>query len=79
VKLVVFTTHSDCAAEKVAKDPERRVQFPELSKAVDERSARFQEFLARPRIRERLSSNELIVKWLDLDTNTERATPHEVQ
>jgi hypothetical protein len=76
VKVVIFTTHSDCAAEKVAKDPAKRVQFPELSKAVDERAQRFNEFIARPLIAERLSKGELIVKWLDLETNTERVSPH---
>jgi len=76
VKVVVLTTHSDCAAEKVAKDPQRRLEFPELSKAVDERAAHYDEFMGRPRIRERIDRGELMVKWLDLDTNTERVSPH---
>lgn len=76
VKVVVFTTHSDCAADKVAQDPNQRREFPELSRAVDERTMRFQEFQARPRIRERMAHRELIVKWMDLDTATERVTPH---
>jgi hypothetical protein len=76
VKVVVFTTHTDCAAEKVAANPEQRKNFPKLSEAVDEREARFNEFLARPLIRERMASNSLMVKWMDLDTSTEAVMPH---
>ncbi len=76
VKVVVFTTHSDCAAEKAAADPAQRAQFPNLAAAVAEREARFQEFIARPMIREKVSAGELLVKWMDLDTRTERVTPH---
>lgn len=76
VKVVVFTTHSDCAAEKVAHDPARRGDYPELSKAIDEREARFREFLARPHIRQKIDSGHLLVKWMDLDTQTERVMPH---
>lgn len=75
VRVVVFTTHTDCAAEKVAADPERRKDFPALSKAVEERQARFEEFLALPVIRERLAAKELLVKWVDLDTLNERVLP----
>ena len=76
VKVVVFTTHSDCAAEKAAQDPARRAQYPSLSAAVDEREARFQEFIGRPRIREKVTAGDLLVKWMDLDTQTERVVPH---
>ncbi|MDX1979851.1 MAG: carbonic anhydrase [Bryobacteraceae bacterium] len=76
VKLVVFTTHTDCAAEKAAKDPEQRRRFPHLAQAVAERQMRFDEFLSRPMIRERISRGQLIVKWMDLDTQTERVSPH---
>jgi carbonic anhydrase len=76
VKVVVFTTHTDCAAEKVAADQERRREFPKLSAAVDEREARFNEFRARPIVREKVAKNELMVKWMDLDTNTEAVIPH---
>ncbi|MEZ5352180.1 MAG: carbonic anhydrase [Bryobacteraceae bacterium] len=76
VKVVVFTTHSDCAAEKAAADPATRAAFPNLSAAVDERQARFDEFLARPRIQKEIAAQALVVKWMDLDTLTERVTPH---
>jgi carbonic anhydrase len=76
VKVVVFTTHTDCAAERVAANPEQRQKFPQLAKAVDERQMRFDEFRSTPMIRERMQKNELMVKWMDLDTMNERVMPH---
>jgi carbonic anhydrase len=76
VKVVVFTTHTDCAAERVAANPEQRKRFPELAKAVDERQMRFDEFRGSPMIRERMEKKELLVKWVDLDTLNERMSPH---
>jgi hypothetical protein len=68
VKVVLFTTHSDCAAEKVSKDLDKSKTFPELSKAVLRRDQRFQEFLQRPLIKDKIDKKELIVKWAHLDT-----------
>jgi hypothetical protein len=76
-KVVVFTTHSDCAAERVAADPVRRTQYPNLTQAVAERRARFDEFLARPNIRQKVQGGELLVKWMHLDTATEELSPIE--
>ena len=76
VKVVVFTTHTDCAAEKAAKDPAKRALYPQLTAAVDERKARFEAFLARPSIRERSAKGELLVKWMALNTATERVEEH---
>ncbi len=76
VKVVVFTTHTDCAAEKAAKDPAKRALYPQLAAAVDERKARFDEFLVRPAIKERVGKGELLVKWMDLNTATERVEEH---
>lgn len=76
VKVVVFTTHTDCAAEKAAKDPAKRALYPQLTAAVDERKARFDEFLVRPAIKERIGKGELLVKWMDLNTATERVDEH---
>jgi hypothetical protein len=64
----LFTTHSDCAAEKVSKDLDKSKTFPELSKAVLRRDQRFQEFLQRPLIKDKIDKKELIVKWAHLDT-----------
>lgn len=76
VRVVVFTTHTDCAAEKTAADPEKRKRFPVLSKAIDERSARFNEFINRPLIKTQVSKGDLMVKWMDLDTRNEHVEPH---
>ncbi|MCX6592405.1 MAG: hypothetical protein NTZ56_12865, partial [Acidobacteria bacterium] len=65
VKVVVFTTHTDCAAEKAAKDPAKRAKFPQLTRAVEERGVRLQEFLVRPLIQERIKQGELLVKLMD--------------
>lgn len=75
VKVVVFTTHTDCAAEKIAADPGQRSRYPALARAVDERKARFEEFRALPTIRERETSGALLVKWADLNTLTEEVLP----
>lgn len=75
VKVVVFTTHTDCAAEKVAADPAKSSQYPELSRAVKERQARFDEFRGLPLIQQRLASGQLMVKWVDLDTMNEQVIP----
>ena len=77
VEVVVFTTHTDCAAEKMAKNPEQRKQYPNLAKAVDERQSRFHEFLKRPGIESRVAAHKLLVKWVDLDTSNERAIVHQ--
>lgn len=72
VELVVFTKHSDCAAEKTAASPEKRKQYPALTKAVDEREKRIAEFLARPAIASSIAAGKLAVKRLNIDTMTER-------
>ena len=80
VEVIVFTTHSDCAAEKAAKDEGQRRRYPnlvrDLVRAVDERAMRFAEFLNRPGIKKKTEEGHLVVKWMDLDTNTERVVPH---
>lgn len=75
VKVVVFTTHTDCAAEKVAADPAVSGQYPELSRAVKERQARYDEFRGLPLIQQRLAEGQLMVKWVDLDTMNEQVIP----
>lgn len=71
-KVVVFTTHTDCAAEKMYADPAQRQLYPALSAALTQREERQQEFLSRPVIREKLASGELVVKRMKLDTATDR-------
>lgn len=75
VKLILLTTHSDCAAEKVAASPELRRRFPALARGVDERPDRIRELLARPAIASRIQAGKLAVKLVDIDTMTERMIP----
>src|SRR5690606_20549344 len=37
VRVIVLTTHTDCAAEAVAASPERRAAFPEIVSLLDQR------------------------------------------
>jgi hypothetical protein len=75
VKLIVLTTHSDCAAEKVASQPETRERYPALTRAVEERERRIQGFLARPAIASRIAEGALMVKLINIDTMTEKMLP----
>jgi len=72
VKVVVLTTHTDCAAERAAQDPAQRERLPFLTRAVDERDARIHELLERPAIKARIADGRLLVKLVDIDTMTER-------
>lgn len=72
VKLIVLTTHSECAAEGAAANPALRARYPALTKAVDDREARIAELLARPAIAERIAKGELAVKRMNIDTMTEQ-------
>jgi carbonic anhydrase len=75
VKLVLLTSHTDCAAEAAAADPETHAKFPALTSLVDEREERIAEFLERPVIRERIAAGELLVKRARIDTATDRLLP----
>jgi len=68
VKLVLLTTHSDCAAEKAAKVDQLRSRYPALARAVDERESRVAEFLARPAIASAIAKGTLAVKRVAIDT-----------
>ncbi|MCX6591462.1 MAG: hypothetical protein NTZ56_08055, partial [Acidobacteria bacterium] len=59
------------------KDPAKRAKFPQLTRAVEERGVRLQEFLVRPLIQERIKQGELLVKLMDIDTRNERAIPRD--
>lgn len=76
VEVVVFTTHTDCAAEKAAKNAASRARYPNLVTAIEEREMRFNEFMNRPVISSRIKEGKLLVKWMDLDTNDEHVSPH---
>lgn len=72
VKLVVLTTHSDCAAERVAASAELRPRFPALARAVDERDAGVAKFLNRPAIAAAVAGGELAVKRVSIETLNDR-------
>ena len=76
VKLILLTTHSDCAAEKAASSEDSRKRYPALAQAVDERDTRVQEFLDRPAIAARIASGELAVKRINIDTMTDEMVPN---
>lgn len=75
VKVVVLTTHTDCAAERAAKDSALRQRLPYLTQAVDQRELRIRELLERPAFKSRIAEGTLLVKMVDIDTLTERMLP----
>lgn len=75
VEVVVLTTHTECAAERVAADPELRARYPHLAAGVDERDARRAEFLARPNIAAHIAAGTLRVEEARIDTATGRLIP----
>lgn len=72
VKLVLLTTHSDCAAERVAATGSLRQRYPALARAVDERESRVAGFLARPAIATAIGQRTLAVKRVVIDTRTDQ-------
>lgn len=71
VKLVVWTRHHNCAAEKAAHSEEGRQHYPHLTAAVDEREQRMMEFLHRPAISAKILEKKLMVKEISIDTKTD--------
>ena len=76
VELVLFTTHTDCAMEKVAKS-EAAEHFPALSNAVHKREEMFQALLNRPLIAEHIKEGKLLVKRFRIETTTGKLLPEE--
>ena len=72
VKVLVLTSHSDCAAEAAAANPESREKFPALTELMDERVQHVEEFLERPIIRDAIDRGELMVKVARIDTDSDR-------
>ena len=78
VKIIVLTTHTDCAAEGAAHDDELREKFPALISLMDERVRRFDEFMNRPVIRDAVEAGELQIKYARIDTTTDRLVVDEL-
>lgn len=74
VKVILFTTHTNCAAEAVASDPKRKEDFPFLTAAVVDREKYIKDFLSRPKIAKKVADGSLIIKHAIVDTNTKRLT-----
>ena len=72
VKVLVLTSHSDCAAEAAAANPQSREKFPALTELMDERVQHVEEFLERPIIRDAIDRGELMVKFARIDTDSDR-------
>jgi Carbonic anhydrase len=72
VQVIVLTTHTDCAAEAAAANPEMRKKFPALVSLLDERERRIDEFMARPTIRDAIAAGKLEIKRARIDTDTDR-------
>ena len=75
VRVVLFTTHTECAAERAAADPASRARFPPLSAAVDERERHIAAFLARPAIAAKVRAGELLVQRAEIDTRSGAMRP----
>lgn len=75
VKLVLLTTHTDCAAEAAAADPELHDKFPAMTSLVDERERSIEQFMARPLIRDAVAAGTLKVQRARIDTETDRLMP----
>lgn len=72
VKVLLLTSHSDCAAEAAASDPESRAKFPALTELMDDRVHHVHEFLDRPVIAQAIDEGRLQVKFARIDTDTDR-------
>lgn len=72
VKVILYTTHTDCAAEAAAADPDKREKFPALIDLMDEREARIQQFYERPVIQQAVDAGELLIKRARIDTETDK-------
>jgi hypothetical protein len=71
VRVIVLTTHTDCAAEGAAASPTGRQRFPALTRAIAERGLRLRELVARPFLAERIADGRLLVEHIEIDTATE--------
>jgi len=74
VKLILFTTHTNCAAEAIASNPEKRKEFPFIANAVESREIEIQRFLKRTKIAQKIAEGKLSVKRAILETETEKMT-----
>jgi carbonic anhydrase len=72
VKVILYTTHTDCAAEGAAANPEQREKFPALIDLMDDREARIKQFYERPVIQKAIEDGELLIKRARIDTEIDK-------
>ncbi len=72
VRVIVLTTHTDCAAEAVAASPEKRKMFPEIVSLLDQREKLIEDFKARPIVRAAIERGDLAIRRARIDTATDR-------
>lgn len=72
VKVILYTTHTDCAAEGAAASPAQREKFPALTELMDDREARIREFYERPVIKQAVQGGELLIKRARIDTDIDK-------
>jgi hypothetical protein len=79
VKVIVLTSHTDCAAEAAAADPKKRETFPALTELMDHRIEHVKDFLARPIIREAIAKGQLRVEFARINTATDRLVVGDIE
>jgi uncharacterized protein YggL (DUF469 family) len=72
VKLIVFTRHTNCAAESIKSNPIARLDYPFISKSIEMREANIRRFLNRPKIKSKISEGKLSIRHAVMDTKTKR-------
>lgn len=75
VRVIVLTTHTDCAAEAVLASAETRERFPEIVSLLDQRDALIDQFRSRPAIRDAIGRGELEIHRARIDTHSARLIP----
>ncbi|MBM4344456.1 MAG: hypothetical protein FJ100_13910 [Deltaproteobacteria bacterium] len=74
VETILLTRHTDCAAEKVAANPQLRGRYPHLVAAIDQRDAIDKALAARPSIAQKLRTGALTIGHMHIDTATDAMT-----
>ncbi len=78
VRVILLSTHTNCAAERAARDPNLRARYRDLVQAVNERTERNAELQRRPALASRIAKGELLVRNVHIDTSTARMIPRDV-
>ena len=77
VQIIVLTSHTDCAAEKVANSAEYK-KFIHLSAGINERQLNIKNFLSRRFISQKIHNGDLIVVETLIDTKNGNMSIHRI-